>query len=36
MDGVVRKYIDILILLIPTPLVLALFLQLHPYTFVQF
>ena len=32
MGGVVRRYIDFLIiLLIPTPLVLALFLQQHPY-----
>ena len=31
--GVVRRYIDFLIiLLIPTPLVLALFLQQHPPT----
>ena len=28
---VVRRYIDFLILLIPTPLVSALFLQQHPY-----
>ena len=28
---VVRRYIDFLILLIPTPLVFALFLQQHPY-----
>ena len=34
--GVVRRYIDFLILLIPTPLVLALFLQQHPYFFVHF
>ena len=35
MGGVVRRYIDFLIiLLIPTPLVLALFLQQHPYFFV--
>ena len=34
--GVVRRYIDILILLlIPTPLVLALFLQKNPYFFVN-
>ena len=34
---VVRRYIDFLIiLLIPTPLVLALFLQQHPYFFVHF
>ena len=32
--GVVRRYIDFLILLVPTPLVLALFLQQHPYCFV--
>ena len=32
MGGVVRRYIDFLIiLLIPTPLVLALSLQQHPY-----
>ena len=36
MGGVVRRYIDFLIiLLIPTPLVLALFLQHHPYFFVH-
>ena len=36
MGSVVRKYIDFLIiLLIPTPLVLALFLQQHPYFFVH-
>ena len=28
---VLRRYIDFLILLIPTPLVSALFLQQHPY-----
>ena len=28
---VVRRYIDFLILLIPTPLVSLLFLQQHPY-----
>ena len=28
---VVRRYIDFLILLIPTPLVSGLFLQQHPY-----
>ena len=28
---VVRRYIDFLILLIPTPLVSVLFLQQHPY-----
>ena len=34
--GVVRRYIDIfIILLIPTPLVISLFLQLHPYFFVH-
>ena len=32
----VRRYIDFLILLIHTPLVLALFLQQHPYFFVHF
>ena len=33
----VRRYIDFLIiLLIPTPLVLVLFLQQHPYFFVHF
>ena len=33
---VVRRYIDILIILfIPTPLVLALFLQKHPHFFVH-
>ena len=31
MGVVVRRYIDYLILLIPTPLVSALFLQQHPY-----
>ena len=31
MGAVVRRYIDFLILLIPTPLVSALFLQQHPY-----
>ena len=32
MGGVVRRYIDfVIILLILTPLVLALFLQQHPY-----
>ena len=37
MGGGVRRYIDFLIiLLIPTPLVLALFLQQHPYFFVHF
>ena len=30
---VIRRYIDFLILLIPTPLVSALFLQQHPYFF---
>ena len=30
------QYIDFLILLIPTTLVLALFLKQHPYFFVQF
>ena len=33
---VVRRYIDFLILLIPTPLVSALFLQQHPPTFCSF
>ena len=33
--GVVRRYIDFLIMLLfPTPLVLALVLQQHPYYFV--
>ena len=36
MGGVVRRYIDILILLIPTPLVLAFLQQQHPYFFVHF
>ena len=37
MGGVVRRHIDFLIiLLIPTPLVLALFFQHHPYFFVHF
>ena len=37
MGVAVRRYIDFLIiLLIPTPLVLALFLQQHPYFFVHF
>ena len=38
MGGVVRKYIDILtiLLIFPAPLVLALFLQQHPYFFVHF
>ena len=31
---VVRRYIDFLILLIPTPLVSVLFLQQHPYLFI--
>ena len=31
MGVVVRRYIDFLILLIPTPLVSVLFLQKHPY-----
>ena len=31
MGVVVRRYIDFLILLIPTPLVSVLFLQQHPY-----
>ena len=36
MGVVVRRYIDFLIiLLIPTPLVLALFLKQHPYFFVH-
>ena len=33
---VLRRYIDFLILLIPTPLVSVLFLQQHPYFFVNF
>ena len=33
---VIRRYIGYLILLIPTPLALALFLQLHPSFFVYF
>ena len=33
--GVVRRYIDFLILLFPTPIVLVLFLQQHPYYFVH-
>ena len=33
---VVRRYIDFLILLIPTPLVSVLFLQQHPYFFNMF
>ena len=33
---IVRRYIDFLILLIPTPLVSTLFLQQHPYFFVLF
>ena len=33
---VLRRYIDFLILLIPTPLVSVLFLQQHPYFFVHF
>ena len=33
--GVVRRYIDVLILLILTPLVLALFLQQHPFQIVK-
>ena len=32
---VLRRYIDFLILLIPTPLVSVLFLQQHPYFFVH-
>ena len=37
MGGVVRRYIDFLIiLLIPIRLVLAAFLQKHPYFFVHF
>ena len=32
MGVVVRRYIDFLILLIPTPLVSVLFLQQHPYS----
>ena len=35
MGVVVRRYIDFLILLIPTPLVSVLFLQQHPYFFVH-
>ena len=31
MGVVVRRYIDVLILLIPTPLVSVFFLQQHPY-----
>ena len=31
-----RRYIDFLILLIPTPLVSVFFLQQHPYFFVHF
>ena len=34
--GVVRRFIDFLVLLIPTPLALTLFLQQHPYFFVHF
>ena len=36
--AVLRKYIDILTIIInfPTPLVLALFWQQHPYFFVHF
>ena len=33
---VVRRYIDFLILLIPTPPASVLFLQQHPYFFVHF
>ena len=33
---VLRRYIDFLILIIPTPLVSVLFLQQHPYFFVHF
>ena len=33
---VLRRYIDFLILLIPTPLVSVLFLQQHPYFFFHF
>ena len=37
MGVAVRRYIDILIIIIfPTPLVLALFWQQHPYFFVHF
>ena len=32
---VLRRYIDFLILLIPTPIVSVLFLQQHPYFFVH-
>ena len=33
---VVRRYIDLIILLIPTPLVSVLFLQQHPYFLFMF
>ena len=33
---VVRRYIDFLILLIPTPIVSVLFLQQHPYSLLIF
>ena len=33
---VVRRYIDFLILLIPTPSCICTFLQQHPYFFVHF
>ena len=36
MGVVLRRYIDFLILLIPTPLVSVLFLQQHPYFLVHF
>ena len=36
LDVVLRRYIDFLILLIPTPLVSVLFLQQQPYFFVHF
>ena len=36
LDVVVRRYIDFLILLIPTRLVSVLFLQQHPYFFYIF
>ena len=36
MGVVVKRHIDYLILLIPTPLVSVLFLQQHPFFFVQF
>ena len=36
LGAVVRRYIDFLILLIPTSLVSVHFLQQHPYTFCSF